>query len=67
MSVGPDVKPEEIAEAFLQVIPAGEYPHLREMVVEYAMASGHDESADFEFGLDLVLDGLQRLLDAVTS
>jgi AcrR family transcriptional regulator len=67
MSVGPDVKPEEIAEAFLQGIPAGEYPHLREMVVGYAMNAGHDESADFEFGLDLVLDGLQRLLDAVTS
>jgi AcrR family transcriptional regulator len=67
MSVGPDVKPEEIAEAFLQGIPADEYPHLREMVVEYAMNAGHDEGADFEFGLSLILDGLQRLLDPVTS
>jgi len=33
------------------------------MVVEYAMKSGHDEDADFEFGLNLILDGLQRLLD----
>ena len=62
MSAGPDVKPEEIAEAFLQGIPADEYPHLREMVVEYAMAAGHDESADFDFGLNLILNGLQRLL-----
>ena len=30
-------------------------------------SSGHDESADFEFGLDLILDGLQRLLDRATS
>jgi AcrR family transcriptional regulator len=67
MSAGPDIKPEEIAEAFLQAIPADEYPHLREMVVEYAMNAGHDEGADFEFGLDLILDGLQRLLDRVTS
>jgi AcrR family transcriptional regulator len=67
MSVGPDMKPEEIAEAFLQAIPADEYPHLREMVVEYAMSAGHDESADFAFGLNLILDGLQRLLDPVTS
>ena len=67
MSSVPDVKPEELAEAFLQGIPDGEYPHLREMVVEYAMNAGHDESADFEFGLDLILDGLQRLLDPVTS
>ena len=67
MSAGPDVKPEEIAEIFLQGIPADEYPHLREMVVEYAMKAGYDESADFEFGLDLILDGLQRLLDPVTN
>jgi AcrR family transcriptional regulator len=67
MSVGPDVKPEEVAEAFLKAIPADEYPHLREMVVEYAMNAHDDESADFEFGLNLILDGLQRLLDSVTS
>ncbi len=63
MSAGGDTKPEEIGEAFLRAIPADEYPYLREMVVEYAMNSVHDESADFEFGLNLILDGLQRLLD----
>lgn len=63
MSGGRDFKPEQAAEAFLRAIPADEYPSLREMVVEYALKSGHDESADFEFGLNLILDGLQRLLD----
>jgi AcrR family transcriptional regulator len=63
ISVGSDIKPEEMAEAFLRAIPADEYPYLREMVVEYAMDSDHDESADFAFGLDLILDGLERLLD----
>jgi AcrR family transcriptional regulator len=63
MSADTDVNPEDIAEAFLQGIPAEEYPHLREMVVEYAMKTGYDESSDFQFGLDLILDGLQRLLD----
>lgn len=63
ISAGRDVKPEEAAAAFLRAIPAAEYPDLREMVVEYAMKSGHDESADFEFGLNLILGGLQRLLD----
>ena len=67
ISAGPDIKPEEFAKAFLQGIPADEHPNLREMVVEYAMNAAHDESADFEFGLDLILDGLQRLLDPVTS
>ena len=67
MSAGTDAGPEEIAEAFLQAIPADEYPSLREMVVGYAMNAGYDENADFEFGLDLILDGLQRLLDRVTK
>ena len=67
MSAEGDIKPEEMTEAFLRAIPADEYPYLREMVVEYAMDSGYDESADFEFGLDLILDGLQRLLDQATG
>ena len=63
MSAGGDIEPAQMGEAFLRAIPADEYPYLREMVVEYAMTSGYDESADFDFGLDLILDGLQRLLD----
>jgi AcrR family transcriptional regulator len=67
LSAGPDMEPEEIAEAFLQAIPAEEYPHLREMVVEYALKADHDERADFEFGLNLILDGLERLLEPAES
>jgi AcrR family transcriptional regulator len=67
MSPEDDTKPEETAEAFLRAIPADEYPYLREMVVEHAMNSAYDESADFEFGLGLILDGLERLLDRATS
>jgi len=62
-SAGSDSSPEEMAEAFLRAIPADEYPYLREMVVEHAMKAGYDGGADFAFGLDLILDGLQRLLD----
>ncbi len=67
MAAGGDMGPEEMAEAFLEAIPADEYPYLRELVVDYAMDSGYDEGADFGFGLDLILDGLQRLLDRATS
>jgi AcrR family transcriptional regulator len=63
MAADTDATPEETTEAFLGAIPADEYPHLREMVVDYAMETGYDDSADFEFGLDLILDGLQRLLE----
>ena len=37
------------------------------MVVDYAMVAGYDDSADFEFGLDLILDGLERLLKAAVA
>ena len=66
-SISPAATPEEIAEGFLQAIPVDEYPYLREMVVDYAMASAQDESADFAFGLDLILDGLERLLERPLS
>jgi len=62
-SAGGDLKPEEMAAAFLRALPADEYPYLREIAVGQAMGSGYDESADFDFGLDLILDGLERLLD----
>jgi AcrR family transcriptional regulator len=63
VSAGSDLTPEEIAEGFLAAIPADEYPYLREMVVDHAMTAGYDEDADFAFGLELILDGLERLLE----
>ena len=66
-SSGGGAEAGEMAEAFLRAIPADEYPYLREMVIEHAMSAGYDDAADFEFGLGLILDGLQRLLDGGTS
>ncbi len=40
--------------------PADEYPYLMEVVTELSK-SGYDETKEFEFGLDLILDGIQRL------
>ncbi len=40
---------------------AGEYPHLAEMITDHAMQPGYDYAEEFEFGLDLILDGLERL------
>ena len=67
VSAGGDLEPEELGAAFLRAIPADEYPYLREMVVDYAMKAGYDASADFDFGLDLILDGLQGLLGRATG
>src|ERR687896_134860 len=40
-----------------------EYPHLVEVVGGYVAQSGYDYDTEFLFGLDLILDGLDRLRD----
>jgi Transcriptional regulator len=37
------------------------YPHLAEMAMGYALTSAYTYSSEFEFGLDLILDGLDRI------
>jgi AcrR family transcriptional regulator len=41
-----------------------DYPHLVEVVGGYVAKSGYDYDAEFLFGLDLILDGLDRLRGA---
>ena len=38
-----------------------EYPHLVEVVGGHVASSGYDYATEFVFGLDLILDGLDRL------
>ena len=54
--------PEQVAEVGENILRqlAGQYPHLAEMIVEHAMKPGYDYAQEFEFGLDLILDGLER-------
>ena len=40
---------------------ADEYHHLAEMITKHAMKPGFDYADEFAFGLDLILDGLERL------
>ena len=49
-----------VAQNILRQIPANEYPHLAEMIIEHAMKPGYDYTKEFEFGLDLILDGLEE-------
>ena len=43
---------------------ADAYPYTFEMVAGHIATSGYDFTAEFAFGLDLILDGLERRLDA---
>jgi len=40
--------------------PAEEYPYLMDLVEEFSK-SGYDYSQEFEFGLDVILDGIEQL------
>jgi hypothetical protein len=49
----------EIAALLLRQQIVAEYPHISEMVQD----STHDDQVEFEFVLDLILDGLERVRD----
>jgi AcrR family transcriptional regulator len=53
----------EVAGPILELMSAGEYPHLAEMATTYYLEPGYDFADEFDFGLDLVLDGIERRLD----
>jgi hypothetical protein len=43
---------------------AGEYPFLAEVITDHALQPGYDYAEEFGFGLDLILDGLERLVES---
>jgi AcrR family transcriptional regulator len=49
-----------LAQSILARATPGQYPHLTEFTVEHVLKPGYDYGAEFEFGLDLILDGLER-------
>jgi len=49
----------QVAETMLRPFPVNEYPNLVAMI-EHAMQPGYDYGDEFEYGLDLILDGLER-------
>jgi AcrR family transcriptional regulator len=51
----------EMAQAMLAHFPVDDFPHLAAFTREHVLRPGYDFGAEFEFGLDLVLDGLERL------
>ena len=58
--------PARGAEGFAEVAEqiaaswSDEYPHLAELTFEHVLQPGYDFGDSFEFGLDLIIDGLER-------
>ncbi len=51
----------EVAEMIFQQIPTDEHPYLTELMVEHTLKPGYAYANEFEFGLELILDGLERI------
>jgi AcrR family transcriptional regulator len=49
----------ELAQAILTRFPVDEYPHLAELTTEHVLRPDYDYANEFEFGLGLILDGLE--------
>jgi AcrR family transcriptional regulator len=49
----------ELAQAMAAAMPVGEYPHLVEFTTEHVLRPGYDFAREFDFGIDLILDGLE--------
>ena len=51
----------------LAQFPADDYPHLAELTIEHVLQPGYDYGNEYEFGLDLILDGFERTREAASS
>jgi AcrR family transcriptional regulator len=54
----------DVAQSMLQPFPPDEYPHMLEILTDHVMKPGYDYGEEFEYGLDLILDGLERVRGA---
>ncbi len=60
-TAAPDL--DDLATTFLQRLSIDEYPYLIEHIEQHTKPSSPDGKTEFEFGLDLILDGLERVRD----
>ena len=54
----------EVAGNILDQMRTPEYPRLAEIAFEHVMKPGYSYAAEFEFGLDMILDSLERAREA---
>lgn len=50
----------ELAAEMIKHFPVDQYRHLAEFTTEHVLQPGYDFASEFDFGLDLILDGLER-------
>ena len=52
----------DVVESIMERMTEDEYPHLVHMATSYYLQPGYDFGDEFGFGLDLILDGIERML-----
>lgn len=57
-----DGNPAEVAQSMMEAMPSDQFPYLTELAVELVMVDGYDFGAQFDDGLDLILEGLANRL-----
>jgi hypothetical protein len=53
---------EDVAESIFSIEVVGQYPHLAELASKHVLRPGYAFGDEFQIGLDLILEGLERLL-----
>jgi len=49
-----------VAEGMMRDFQSGAYPHLTEYAMKRVMKPGYSYAREFEFGLDVILDGIEK-------
>lgn len=63
----PGMATAELAAVMSEQLVTSDHPYLAEFTVTHVMQPGYDYGDEFPYGLDLILDGLARALDADRS
>ena len=50
----------QLAENVMRQFPSADYPYMAEIATEHVMKPGYSYAREFEYGLDLILDGLEK-------
>jgi AcrR family transcriptional regulator len=57
----------ELAGSIMELFPEGAYPHFVEFTVQHVLQPGYDYLDEFEIGLNLILNALERARDSGCS
>jgi AcrR family transcriptional regulator len=56
----------DLAESIAAAMPVDQYPNLAEFTTEHVLQPGYDFGREFDFGLELILDGLDAAANSPT-